>query len=148
MTARTDTSTSLAITLDDFVTGLIAGLAADGVEVVAFGGQEFYAAVEAAFQELERRSNRDSSLRLKFWITRNRIYGDSADVREAITRAVQRDLVSLDNPRYVNMRLRVDQSEASGYLDSLPGGSQLYRDLTQIFRDNYESEVSGLATAP
>ena len=128
---------SASISLDDFMTGLIAGLAAEGVQAISIRDAEFYAAVDAAFRRLESISD-ERGLRLKFWITLNRVYGDSADVRVGITRAVQRDLVSLDNPVYVNMRLRVDESDSESYLRQLPGGPGVYRELTRAFLDHYE----------
>ena len=76
-------------------------------------------------------------LRLKFWITLNRVYGDSADVREGITRAVQRDLVSLDNPVYLNMRLRVDEDNSESYLRELPGGPDVYHQVARVFLEQY-----------
>lgn len=128
-----------SITLDDFITGLIAGLAAEGVSAISIRDTDFYAAVDAAFRRLESISD-EHGLRLKFWITLNRVYGDSADVRVGITRAVQRDLVSLDNPVYVNMRLRVDQNDSESYLRQLPGGPAVFREVTQAFLEHYSNE--------
>lgn len=132
------TASSTSVSLDDFMTGLIAGLAAEGIKAVSIRGTDFYAAVEAAFQEFESISE-TMGLRLKFWITRNPVYGDSADVREGITRAVQRDLISLDNPTYQNMRLRVGQGDSSSYLDKLPGGAEVYHQVARVFLDQYRS---------
>lgn len=129
---------SASVTLDDFMTGLIAGLAARGVKAVSIREVEFYEAVEAAFQKLEAISD-NAGLRLKFWITRNPVYGDSADVREGITRAVQRDLVSLDNPVYLNMRLRIAEADADSYLAELAGGSALYEQITRVFMEHYQA---------
>ena len=130
------TEPSASVTLDDFMTGLIAGLALEGIKAVSIRDTQFYAAVEAAFQKFESISE-TLGLRLKFWITRNPVYGDSADVREGITRAVQRDLISLDNPTYLNMRLRVGQDDSSTYLDNLPGGAEAYRQVARVFLDQY-----------
>ncbi|TXH08379.1 MAG: hypothetical protein E6R04_11065 [Spirochaetes bacterium] len=109
-----------SVSLDDFVTGLVAGLAAEGIKAVSIQDTDFYAAVEAAFQEFESLIE-TAGLRLKFWITRNPVYGDSADVREGIARAVQRDLISLDTPTYLNMRLLVGPKDSPSYLEKLPG---------------------------
>lgn len=138
MALNIDTPTSL--TLDDFMTGLIAGLAEEGIKAISIRDADFYAAVDAAFRRLESISD-ERGLRLKFWITLNRVYGDSADVRVGITRAVQRDLVSLDNPVYVNMRLRVRQEEAGSYLSELPGGPEVYQQMTRAFLDHYDGHA-------
>ena len=107
------------VTLDDFMTGLLAGLAAEHIHAVSIRGPQFYSAVEAAFREFERRGA-EQGLRLRFWIALNRIHGDSADVREGITKAVQRDLISLDNPVYLDMRLKITAEDAPSYLETLP----------------------------
>jgi hypothetical protein len=142
MTIAADTSPSAltSVTLDDFMTGLIAGLAAEGIKAVSIRETDFYAAVDAAFQRLEDISE-DHGLRLKFWITLNRVYGDSADVRAGITRAVQRDLVSLDNPVYFNMRLRVSEDDSVSYLQALPGGPDVYRELARVFLNRYARQA-------
>lgn len=124
------------LTLDDFMTGLIAGLAELDIEVVSIRGNSFYRAVIEAFNAFEARAV-EAQVRPRFWLTLNRVYGDSPDVRDALTRAVQRDLVSLDNPEYQDMRLKINASEAELYLDDLPGSPDLYVDAARAFRSTY-----------
>ena len=135
-TESAESGTRADLTLDDFMTGLLAGLAAEGVSVVSIRGTTFYTAVEQAFRDLESRQD-EEGVRLRFWISLNRIHGDSADVREGITKAVQRDLISLDNPVYLDMRLKIAKEDADAYLDDLPGSRELYRDLARAFRARY-----------
>jgi hypothetical protein len=124
------------VTLDDFMTGLIAGLAELGVSVVSIRGNAFYTAVVEAFQVFEGQA-RTAHLRPRFWLSLNKVYGDSPDVRDALTRAVQRDLVSLDNPEYQDMRLKITSADAELYLESLPGESELYVDAAKKFQAAY-----------
>ena len=124
------------ITLDDFMTGLIAGLAALNVHVVSIRGNLFYRAVIDAFHDFEEGAG-SAGVRPRFRLRLNRVYGDSPDVRDAISRAVQRDLVSLDNPEYQDMRLKVSKSEADNYLNELAGGRNLYIEAASHFKGAY-----------
>lgn len=126
------------VTLDDFMTGLLAGLATQGVSVVSIRGRQFYSAIAKVFTEL-RDAQEAQGLDLRFRIRLNPVYGDSADVREAITRAVQRDIISLDNPVYQDMRLKIGQTDADLYLSELPGGKDIYVDLARRFMSSYQA---------
>lgn len=126
------------VTLDDFMTGLLAGLAAEGVSVVSIRGTHFYSSVVKVFTEL-RAVEGQEGLDLRFRIRLNPVYGDSADVREAITRAVQRDIISLDNPVYQDMRLKIGEDDADLYLKELPGGRELYLRLARSFMAAYQT---------
>lgn len=120
------------------MTGFLAALAARRVSVVSIRDTEFYAAVVSTFNELERAAE-DRNLRLKFWLTQDTTHGDAPEVREGITKAVQRDLVSLDNPTYTQMRLKITESDAQRYLDSVPGDADLYLNLADVFMRAYPS---------
>lgn len=128
------------VTLDDFTTGLMAGLAKLGVTVVSIRGRQFYSAIARVFDAL-RDSQDERGLDIRFRIRLNPVYGDSADVREAITRAVQRDIISLDNPVYQDMRLKIGTSDADLYLEELPGGKELYVELARLFMSEYRATV-------
>jgi hypothetical protein len=129
------------VSIDDFMTGLIAGLAALDVPVVSIRDNQFYKAVVDAFKSFETEAAQ-AGVRPRFWLRLNRIYGDSPPVRDALTRAVQRDLVSLDNPEYQDMRLKLGRGDADLYLDKLAGGSDLYIKLAQNFLRSYSSYAS------
>jgi hypothetical protein len=129
---------SSRITLNVFMTGLIAGLASRRVKVVTIGGPSFYAAVVKVFEELEKRASADPTINLRFWLTQDELHKDSPEIRDSITSAVQRRLVSLDNPTYQTMRMKIDgPEEASAYLESLPGGPDLYLELAAVFTRVY-----------
>jgi hypothetical protein len=124
------------VSIDDFITGLIAGLAVNDVEAVNIRGAEFYTAVTKLFERLKS-SPAAESLDLRFRIILDETYGDSAVVRDAISGAVQRDLVSLDNPEYLDMRLKVSRAEAEILLHALPGEDSLFEDLAAMLVDDY-----------
>jgi alkanesulfonate monooxygenase SsuD/methylene tetrahydromethanopterin reductase-like flavin-dependent oxidoreductase (luciferase family) len=128
------------VTVDDFMTGLIAGIASHDVRVVSIRNNLFYQAVVEAFDEFRVRANA-AGVQPRFSLRLNKIYGDSPAVRDALTRAVQRDLVSLDNPEYQDMRLKIGARDAEAYLDKIAGGRQLYSEVAERFLSNYPSYV-------
>lgn len=122
--------------VDDFTTGLIAALAESGISVVNIRGRVFYEAVVVAFNEFKQRAI-SANVEPRFALRVNRVYGDSPAVRDALTRAVQRDLISLDNPEYVDMRLKLSKKDAAPYLTKLPGTPELYRASAAKFLASY-----------
>jgi hypothetical protein len=123
------------------MTGLLAGLGRRGIRVISIRGNQFYAAVEKVFLQLNNQLALDYGIELRFWIARNRFYKDSPDIREGIAKAVQRDLVSLDNPEYQDMRLKISPDDADRYLEALPGDPSLYEKLADVFLDLYPALV-------
>ena len=135
--ARPSLVRSKALTLDDFFTGLMAGLASLGVRVVSIRGERFHEAVEEAFHDLEREAEQ-SGLSLKFTIARNPIHGDFPDVREALVKAVQRDLVSLDNPTYQDIEIRRSAAKTlPTILIACREAPELFIRLAESFLDRY-----------
>lgn len=124
------------VTVDDFITGLIAGFAARDVSSVSIRSPEFYRAVRTAFEQLEAAAEREG-LDVRFLVALDPVYEDSPVVRDAISGAVQRDLVSLDNPEYQDMRLKIRREEAPLFLERLPGTAELYCTLADRFIDEY-----------
>ena len=122
--------------VDDFTTGLIAALAETGVSVVNIRGRVFYEAVVTAFERFKELAA-EANVEPRFALRVNRVYGDSPAVRDALTRAVQRDLISLDNPEYVDMRLKLSKADAEPYLSKLPGTPELYRASAERFLASY-----------
>ena len=137
--ARSTPQEGLAVedlSVDDFVTGLLAGLAGERVNAISLRGSEFYRAVADAFQYVWERAA-DENLDLRFRIFVDKVYGDSPVVRDAISGAVQRDLVSLDNPEYLDMRLKISPDEARLLLDSLPGRAGFFVEVARHFVSEY-----------
>lgn len=124
------------VTVDDFITGLLAAFAERHIAAVSIRGNAFYRAAENTYSHL-RTVAAARGLDVRFRIRLDPIYEDSPVLREAISAAVQRDLVSLDNPEYQDMRLKIGSDESALLLASLPGTGDLYRSLADTFLDNY-----------
>ena len=128
------------ITLDDFMTGLLSGLAAEGIHVVTITDTDFYEAVVAVFGDLEQWAADQGNVDVRFWLMVDELHGDSPDIRDSITSAQQRRLISLDNPTFENMRMKLSTpQEAAPYLESLPGGPDLYLRLAARFKKLYHA---------
>jgi len=123
------------LTLDQFMSGLLAGLALEDRRVVSIKGDAFYARVVNVFNRLEERKG-DFDVEPTFWITQHPFHGDSPAVRQAISGAVKSNLVSLDNPEYQDMRLRITPAQARTLLRRIPGGEDLYRELAREFLES------------
>lgn len=126
------------LTLNDFFTGLLAGLAHEHVEAVSIEGPSFYKAIVDVFKQLEAEADA-RHLNLRFWLTTDETHQDSPDVRDGITSAVQRRLISLDNPTYTRMRLKINADESNDYLNDVPGGKDLFVALAAAFKDEYRA---------
>jgi enamine deaminase RidA (YjgF/YER057c/UK114 family) len=128
--------TAPKVSLDDFLTGFIAGLAKSDVEVVMLQGRRFHAAVRSAFEALLQSASA-AGTGVNFTVQLNAFHGDSPDINQAITRAVQRNIISLDNPYFVNMRLRIPAERAEAFLENLPGKPSMYVAAADRFLDEY-----------
>lgn len=126
------------VSLDDFLTGFVAGLAKSDVHVVVLQGRRFHAAVRAAFEVLKARAAADGT-GVNFTVRLNEFHGDSPDVNQAITRAAQRNIISFDNPFFVNMRLKIPAGRADAFLQNLPGTPEMYVAAADKFLDEYSA---------
>jgi len=61
------------------------------------------------------------------------LYGDSPVVREAVTGAVQRNFIRLDNPEFQDMRMKFGPEVADLLLDALPGSSKVYESMADAY---------------
>ncbi len=120
------------ITVDDFVTGVIAVCKLKGYGAISLRDDRFYEGMKASFDELQRVAS-DLDLDIRFRVFLDQLHHDSPVIGEAVRTAVLRDLVSLDNPEFVNMRIKFDTDVAESLLEQLPGGPDLYRQLTDVF---------------
>jgi hypothetical protein len=124
------------VTSDDFISGLLAALVRRDVKAVSTRTEAFYQAVEASFQTFAKAvSEAALDLELDFTVYLDPLYEDSPVIREAISAAVQRNLISLDNPEYVDMRMKFGRVEASDLLNHLPGEPGWYDDAAKAFLD-------------
>ena len=130
------TATTHEITLDDFITGLVASLAKRNKRLISIRNTNFYTAVISSFGYVQEWAAKNAT-EVSFWLAQNEYHGDSPDVRNGLTRAVQDDLISLDNPTYQRMRIQITPSMADEYLDTLAGGAALYDEVADRFLREY-----------
>lgn len=138
MTSATAAPTTISI--DDFMTGLVASLAQRGIRSVSIR-DAFYASMREAFEEFQGVAEA-SGYEVDFVINTHPVHGDSPTLRQAITQAVQRDLVSLDNPVYLDMRMKISRDYADEYLADLPGGPDLYAAMTTRFLKTFAERTN------
>lgn len=122
------------MSMDDFFTGLCAAMACKGEREFSFRDNEFYEAVEHAYNNLVDEVN-EEELALQFRVRCHPIHGDSLAVRDAITRATGRRLLRLHMPDYQEGTITMDEHRAERYLDILPGGAELYENAADDVLD-------------
>jgi len=114
--------------LSDLMTGLIAMLALRGVPSLSLRRGLLDRALESLRDTLAEEAT-NHNLALKFRIRTHPVHGDSVAVQDALYEAAKRDLISLDNPEFQVMRLKVSAHEAPRYLEMLPGHPAMYERL-------------------
>ncbi len=122
------TPTRVSMTADDFFTGMIAALAIKGERSISIREDRFDRAMELAYRELLRRAEKEA-LDVEFRIRRHPLHGDSQTIRACLSSAIQNDLVSLDNPEYQDLRIKIDANDARRVFEWLPGSEELFSDL-------------------
>jgi len=126
--------------LDDFMTGLLAGLALQKTPVLSLRSRRLDSAFEKVFNDL-RREAKKVDLDIRFRIKTHPTYGDSIQMQQAIYDAAQRDLVSLDNPEFQDVRLKISRGEAQSYLDNIAGSPDMYKLLAERLIQYYQENV-------
>jgi hypothetical protein len=113
--------------LNDFTTGFIAGLAHFGHKSISVRNLD--AKVIDAFRLWEPRAA-ELNLNVRFWLTLDKIHGESPAFRAAIREAVYiRNLGFFDDDH--TLYFKIPQSSAYRYLETLPGNNKLWEDLAQ-----------------
>src|SRR4051812_32704529 len=126
-----DTATN-KLSSEQFLAGLLASLALRRWDRVSIRGDRFDRASAAAFEELERIGD-EYHVRPRFYIVPHPTYGDSTVMRDAVARLAQWDLLSLDNPEYQDLRLKMSPSYAEQVFERLGLDRSLFRVLTDRF---------------
>ena len=125
-----------SLTSDDFFTGLFSALALKGHSTISLRLERFDSAVAKVFEAL-RGAAAERKIALRFRVRLHPVHGDSPTIRDSITNAAQRDLISLDNPEYQDIRLKIADEDARVYLKGLPGGQDLFDKLADEFLQQY-----------
>ena len=125
----------------DFITGLIAGLALENVHVLSLRNNRFDRAMERLFEDLKKEAT-EQGLNIRFRIRTHPVHGDSVLIQQALYEAAQRDLVSLDNPEFQDIRLKISSDEAPSYLNNVPGSPEMYQRLAKLLIEYYQETAA------
>ena len=124
-------SRSTVVTASDFFEGLLAAAKLRGIETLSVWDDKFDQSVSEAFLRLQEiASSRGYSL--PFRIRTNPTHGDSAGVKNAIAKAVYKGYASLDNPRFITLRIKLTESESETLLEKKPLDKNDYNELLNI----------------
>ena len=132
--------------LSHIMTGLIAALAMDGIQVLSARRNRIDFAMAHLYKDIKKEAA-DLKLLPMFHITTHPIHGDSPAVREGLYKAAQRNLLSFDNPAFQDVRIKISAEEAPIYLERLPGDRAMYERLAKQFLRYYERFVPGQTAA-
>ena len=58
---------------------------------------------------------------------------------DSISKTAQRDLISLANPEFVDIEIKLSNGGAQSVLSALPGGAGLFSELADYFVTQYET---------
>ena len=129
------------LSAESFVSGLFAALAEKGKNTISIKDTTFDEAVEEVFEKLCKKAGQQN-IDVRFRIRRNRVHGDSSELRDAITHAAQRKVIGLDNPDFVRIRLRFGKGGATQFLNELPVEPEVFRQLADDFLEEYSQNVA------
>lgn len=122
--------TTVTMTADDFLTGILAGLKLRHHDELDVNDRRFDLALAAVYESLLAET---AELDLDFQISPDPIHRDSAVIQEALSVAVQGRVVSRVNPTFRRLRINLSEERAERLLTQLPGGKNLYVNLTNQF---------------
>ena len=132
--------------MPDFMTGILAALAVHRVPMLSLRRSRLDQAFARLNQDIKEAAEA-AGLDLKFRIRLHPIHQDSTLLQQALYEAAQRDLVSLDNPEFQKVRLKIDPDEAQNYLAGLPGSREMYIRLADRLMCYYRDEDEEAASA-
>ena len=126
------------MTAEQFFSGLFAALATKGWRGISTRGETFQRAVASTFQRLLDQAN-ERGVDPRFRIYLDPIHYDSPTIWDSISKTAQRDLISLANPEFVDIQIKLSSGGARSMLRSLPGGAGLFEELADHFVIQYEA---------
>lgn len=124
------------ISANDFFSGLLAELSqvVPG-DTLTLRNNRFDEVAGELFEELSK----DDSVTLRFRVLPDPLHGDSETVRTALATAVQRDLISLDNPTFQDMRFKIDRTDARRIVESIDAPEGYFERAARRFYELYTS---------
>ena len=126
------------MTAEQFFSGLFAALVTKGWRGIATRGEIFQQAVASTFRRLvEEAEEKDLDLRFRIYL--DPIHADSPTIWDSISKMAQRDVISLANPEFVDIEIKLSNRGAQSVLGNLPGGVGLFSELADHFVAQYEA---------
>lgn len=122
---------------EDFLAGLLAALAKRHLGVLSIRGDRFDRASEAAYLEL-RSLAPENDIELRFFVKPHSKYGDSTVIRDAVARLAMWDMVSLDNPEYQDVRLKITPTYAETIFERLRVDPAIFDRIATTFVRAYD----------
>lgn len=127
--------------LSDLLTGLLAGLALQKISALSIRNNLFDRALARLVDhDLSSEATKQGFV-VKFRVKPHDLHGDSSAVQRALYEAAQRDLISLDNPEFQDIRLKITPSEARSYFAGLPGTPEMYEMLSAKLLEYYQESA-------
>lgn len=123
------------VSADDFFSGLFASLVLKGKSQFSLRSARFDEAVERAFGEFRRAAD-EEGVRLRFRVALHPLHGESSVVHEGLDRAAQRDLISLANPEYLDIEVKIGPRSANALIEHL-GNRELFSRAADAFLATY-----------
>lgn len=131
------TGTAIRVSSADFFTGFLAGLAVSDVKTFRADTVRFDQAVVQAYREMFEPSAAAQGWRLSFHLSCHELHGDSPGVRQGLSAATQRGLLTWDSPFFTTGRMRIIPATAKDYLASVPGEPAVYISTADYFLNLY-----------
>ena len=130
------TPTETPLYISDFITGVLAALALKNLAPVSLRGNRLDQAFGRLYEDLKREAN-EEGFSLRFRIVPHQLHGNSETLHQALYDAAKRDLISLDNPEFQDLRLKIQPDEAMYYFNTITGKPEMYKKLADMFLKHY-----------
>ncbi len=132
--------TRSTIHLSDVLTGVFAALVEQGVTKLSVRGNLLDAAFVALSAEVEREAEA-AGLEVRYLLDAHPMHGDSLQLQDELHEAAKRDLISLDNPEFQDIRIKLSTGDSPFFLRRLPGSPDMYRRLAGSLLSHYRNAV-------
>jgi hypothetical protein len=134
-------ATEKPLYLSDLLTGLFAALAMRELQVLSLRDSRFDRALARLADDVAAEATKEH-LSLRFRLRTHPVHRDSTQIQHALWEAAQRELVSLDNPEFQDVRLKITPADAPRYFAKLPGSEMMYRKLADKLMTYYRENAT------
>ncbi len=119
------------ITADDLFAAIVSVLRKQGVTTLKLT-PKLDEKFEEVYTSFRAQCPQDEVL-FNFSFKRNRIHGDSSKLRETLYAARHNNIVSLENPSFKPVTIKVSDTAADSYIRSIPHADDLTAIVTRVF---------------